>query len=177
MNLAITISQRAFLALQEAASRNQSTPEALASEVVQQQGINYANIYRIGVMTSAAFVRRIHADEYAAILAAAEQNAQVAELVGQLLDEPYVALDDPRLAPGLELLVAGGLLAPGRVAQLLDFGLPERPPTATALGQEWTTPTGTLYRVAQATDEDGQFLPDDPATPPRESLRWVVVEP
>jgi hypothetical protein len=177
MNLSVTISRRAFLALQEAASRNQSTPEALASEVVQQQGISYANIYRIGVMTSAAFVRRIYANEYAAILAAAEQNAQVAELVAELLESPYVALDDPRLAPGLELLVAGGLLAPERVAQLLDFGLPERPPTATALGQEWTSPTGTLYRVAQATGEDGQFLPDDPQTPPRESLRWVVVEP
>jgi hypothetical protein len=121
MNLTITISKRAFLALQEAASRNQSTPEALAAEVVQQQGIGYANIYRIGVMTSAAFVRRLANAEYVAILAAAEQNAQVAELVAELLNEPYVALDDPRLAPGLELLVAGGLLAAERVAELLNF--------------------------------------------------------
>lgn len=177
MNMTVTISERAYLALQEAASRNQSTPEALASEVVQKEGVSYASIYRIGVMTSAAFVRRIAAAEYAAILAAAEQNAQVAELVGQLLDSAYVVLDDPRLAPGLQLLVAGGLLEPERVAQLLDFGLPERPPTATALGQEWTSPSGTLYRVVQATDESGQSLPDNPTTPIRESLRWVVVEP
>lgn len=50
-------------------------------------------------------------------------------------------------------------------------------PPAQNLGQEWASPTGTLYRVAQAFDDVGHFLPDDPATPPRESLRWVVVQP
>lgn len=124
MNLSVTISLRAFLALQEAASRNNSAPEALASELVQKQGIHYANIYKIGVMTSAAFIRRIHPNEYAAILATCEQNGQVAELVGQLLDVPYVELDDPRLALGLQVLAANDLLTPERVAQLLDLELP-----------------------------------------------------
>lgn len=135
MNLSVTISRRAFLALQEAASRNQSTPEALASEVVQQQGISYANTYRIGVMTSAAFVRRIQPAEFGAILAAAEQDQQVAELVAELLESPYVALDDPRLAPGLEMLATAGLLAgPERVGEILSYEVPPPPPIA--LGQE-----------------------------------------
>lgn len=121
MNLTVTISQRAFLALQEAASRNQLTPEALASEAVQQQGINYANIYKIGVVTNAGFVRRFTLTEYAGILTAAEQNPQVAGLVEELLNEPYVVRDDPRLEPSLTLLVTAGLLAAERVAELLNL--------------------------------------------------------
>jgi hypothetical protein len=121
MNLTVTISKRAYLALVEAANRNSLTPEALASESVQSQGIAYAAIYRIGVMTSAAFVRRFSVSEYARILAAAEQNPGVAELVTLLVGEPYVALDDARLEPSLKLLVAGGLLAAERVAAIMNF--------------------------------------------------------
>lgn len=80
-------------------------------------------------------------------------------------------------------LISDELLA-GVLSMAAGFDLPTEftealtvPPPAQSVGQEWTSPTGTLYRVAQATDEDGQFLPDDPQTPPRESLRWVVVEP
>jgi len=121
MNLTVTISKRAYLALVEAANRNSLTPEALASEAVQSQGISYAAIFGIGVMTSAAFVRKFTVSEYAGILAAAEQNSQVNELVMLLLETPYVALDDARLEPSLNLLVAGGLLAAERVTALLNF--------------------------------------------------------
>jgi hypothetical protein len=34
-----------------------------------------------------------------------------------------VALDDERLAPGLQLLVGAGLLTAARVAEILDYGL------------------------------------------------------
>lgn len=121
MNLTVTVSRRAFDALQAAAKNNGVTPEELASEAVQQQGINYANIYKIGVITNAAFVRRFTLAEYAGILTAAEQNPQVAGLVEELLNEPYVIRDDPRLEPALMLLVAAGLLAAERVAELLNF--------------------------------------------------------
>jgi hypothetical protein len=127
MTFNITVSRRALLAFQEAARRNESTPEALVSELVEQQGINYAGIYKIGMMTSAAFVLRINAAEYAAILAEAEQNVEVAEIVHELLQSPYVVLDNPRLVSGLELLVSKGLLTPERVAELLHFELPEQP--------------------------------------------------
>ena len=93
-----------------------------------------------------------------------------------------VFLSSWTIARGLGL-ISDQLLA-GVLAMAQGFDLPAAftealtvPPPAQNLGQEWTSPTGTLYRVAQATGEDGQFLPDDPATPPRESLRWVVVEP
>jgi hypothetical protein len=45
-------------------------------------------------------------------------------------------------------------------------------PAAVSVGQEWVDAAGDLWVVAQARGEDGQFLPDDPATPERESLIW-----
>lgn len=128
MNLNITLSKRAFIALEEAARRNQLTPEAIASEVVEQSGIQYATIYKIGVITSAAFVLRIYAAEYSAILSAAAQDSEVEKIVHDLLQSAYVVLDNPRLIAGINLLVSKGLLAPERVAELLHFELPQEPP-------------------------------------------------
>jgi len=48
-------------------------------------------------------------------------------------------------------------------------------PAAQYLGQEWMDAAGQLWRVEQLRGEDGQFLPDDPTTPERESLYWVEV--
>ena len=45
-------------------------------------------------------------------------------------------------------------------------------PDAQELGQEWVDADGALWVVVQARDVDGQFLPDDPTTPERESLIW-----
>ena len=45
-------------------------------------------------------------------------------------------------------------------------------PSAQYLGQEWMDDAGELWVVVQARGEDGQFLPDDPTTPERESLIW-----
>jgi hypothetical protein len=48
-------------------------------------------------------------------------------------------------------------------------------PAAEYVGQEWIDAAGGLWVVAQARGEDGQFLPDDPATAERESLIWERV--
>ena len=45
-------------------------------------------------------------------------------------------------------------------------------PAAQYLGQEWMDDAGDLWVVVQARGDDGQFLPDDPTTPERESLTW-----
>jgi hypothetical protein len=119
-----TTTERAYRALVVAAEANGLTVEALASEAIQQVGISYAEIFRVGVMTSAAFVRRFTVAEYAGILAAAEQNTVVALLVGELLEAPYVALDDERLRPGLEALAQAGLLDADRIAAILDYNPP-----------------------------------------------------
>jgi hypothetical protein len=124
MNLSVTTTERAYRALVVAAEANGLTVEALASEAIQQVGISYAEVFRVGVMTSAAFVRRFTVAEYAGILAAAEANTVVALLVGELLEAPYVALDDERLRPGLEALAQAGLLEADRIAAILDYNPP-----------------------------------------------------
>ncbi len=49
-------------------------------------------------------------------------------------------------------------------------------PAAERLGQEWAAPDGQLWRVVQATGDDGRFVADDPTTLDRESLQWTAVE-
>lgn len=77
-----------------------------------------------------------------------------------------VFLSSWTMARGLGL-VSDELLA-GVLSMAAGFDLPAEftealtvPPPAQNLGQEWTSPSGPLYRVAQT----------------QENLRWVVVEP
>jgi hypothetical protein len=108
-----------------AANRAGVTPETMALELLQQQGVLYADLFKIGVITTASFVRRLTSNEYVQILAVANQNQHVANLVEQLVNEAYVTLNDPRLLRGLQFLVAINLLLPERVAELLDYEKPQ----------------------------------------------------
>ena len=109
----------------EAANRANMTPEAMALELLTHQGLRYADLFRIGVLTSAAFVQRFSAAEYGAIRAAATQSAEVASLIGELVNSPTVVLTDPRIPPGLAMLTAAGLLAEGRAAEIMAWERPE----------------------------------------------------
>jgi hypothetical protein len=109
----------------EAANRNGVTPEALATEFIENQGRSYAELFGVGVITSSAFIRRFTATEYGTILAAAEQSPEVAALIDQLTESPKIAMDDPRLAPGLELLAGAGLIEVERIEELLTYSRPE----------------------------------------------------
>jgi hypothetical protein len=109
----------------EAANRNGTTPEAIAAEFLTTQGNSYAELFKIGVITSAAFIRRFTANEYATILAAAEQSPDVAALVDELTASLNVALNDPRLEPGLQQLAAAGLIDEERIPELLSYTRPE----------------------------------------------------
>lgn len=125
-NLTITLTDpRIIDGWVEAANRNGTTPEAIAAEFLATQGNSYAELFKIGVITSAAFIRRFTATEYAAILAAAEQSPEVAALVDELTASPNVALNDPRLEPGLQQLAAAGLIEEARIPELLAYTRPE----------------------------------------------------
>ena len=113
----------------EAANRNNTTPETLALEFLRQQGRTYADLNRIGLLTSSAFIRRFTAQEYGTILATAEQSSAVNALIEELINSPIVALDDPRLEPGLQTLAAAGLIAAERIPVILAYPRPE-PSTA-----------------------------------------------
>lgn len=108
-----------------AANRNGTTPEDLALEFLKRQGRAYADLLSIGIVPTGAFITRFTPSEYTAILTAAEESSDLAELVKQLVAEPRVAFDDPRLQPGLQQLVAAGLLAPERAPELLAYERPD----------------------------------------------------
>ena len=108
----------------QAANNAGMSPEALALEFISAQGARYADGFKIGVITGAAFIARFTPAEYGAILTAAETNEAVAGLIAELTASPNVALDAPRLAPGLALLVSEGLLDAARPAEILAY---ERP--------------------------------------------------
>jgi hypothetical protein len=114
---------RAIDGLTFEASRAGLTPDVYAKQLLETLGLRAADDNRIGVITSAAFIARFSPAEYAGVIAASS-NPAVAELVDQLTSTPNVALDDPRLAPGLSLLAAAGILQPGRVAELLSYDRP-----------------------------------------------------
>ena len=126
MTLTITLDHPRFVdGFIEAANRNGTTAEALALELLEAQGKSYADLFRVGVITSAAFIARFTPAEYAGILAAAETDATVAGLLATLLAEPVVNFDDPRLEPGLQQLVEAELLEADRVAELLSYERPQ----------------------------------------------------
>jgi hypothetical protein len=108
-----------------AANANGLSPEAIVQEFLTTQGRSYADLYRVGIITGAAFVARFTPAEYGAILTAAATNPEVQGLLDQLFDSPNVALDDPRLEPGLALLVSEGLLDAARPAEILAYVRPE----------------------------------------------------
>ena len=118
-----------------AANSAAMTPEAFAESVLTNEGHRFADGAKIGVITGAAFIARFTPTEYGDILAAAvapvdatpEQEASaaaVAGLIAELTASPNVALDDPRLEPGLTLLVSLGLLDAARPGEILSY---ERP--------------------------------------------------
>ena len=96
----------------------------LALEFLEAQGARYADDFKIGIITGAAFIARFTPAEYSAILTASETNEAVAGLIAELTASPNVALDDPRLEPGLALLVSEGLLDAARPAEILAYDRP-----------------------------------------------------
>jgi hypothetical protein len=125
-SLTVTITDlRAIDGWVEAANREGMTPEAMTLELLQHHGLRYADLFKIGVLTSAAFVQRFTSAEYGAIRAAAEQSPDVAALITELVKEPTVVLTDPRIPAGLALLTAAGLLAEGRAAEIMAWERPE----------------------------------------------------
>lgn len=124
ITITVQLPQRAYDGLVEAGNRNGFTATALASQILQAEAYRYADLYPVGKLTSAAFVARFTPVEFGSILAAAQQDQQVGELVAELTNSPYVVLDDPRLAPGLALLVGAGLLAAERVPEILYYDRP-----------------------------------------------------
>lgn len=124
--ITITLSdQRLIDGFVEAANRIGVTPEEAMLNYVKTQGRVFADTFKIGLITSGAFIRRFTSAEFGAILAAAENSSQINDLIVELTSSPQVALDDERLLPGLQLLVTNGLLQESRIPEILDYVHPE----------------------------------------------------
>ena len=114
----------------EAANRNGTTPEAIAGEFLTQQGSSYADLFKIGVITSAAFFARFTPREYATILEASVQEEDeihtgtIASLLSQLTSQERVNLNDQRVIDGLNFLVQVDLLDESRVPEILHYDHP-----------------------------------------------------
>ena len=108
-----------------AATAAGQTPEAFVLEFLRAQGKSYAHNYKVGTFPSSDFILRVQPAEYAGIVAAAETDPNVAALLAELRNEPFAAVDDPRLGPGLDYLVAVGLLTAERRTELLSYERPE----------------------------------------------------
>lgn len=125
MTLTVTLSHPRYVdGFVETANRFGRTPEDVALELLTYHGKTYADLYKVGVITSAAFVARFTPEEYASIIAAATQDEGVKALLDTLLAEPIVNFDDPRLEPGLQQLVDGGLLNSDRLPELMAYEHP-----------------------------------------------------
>jgi hypothetical protein len=111
----------------EGANRNETTAEAIALSVLARQGQMYAELYKVGVTTSAAFMARFTPTEYAAVMSAAQTPGDVQNQLSLLISEPTVNYYDPRMAAGLDTLVTAGLLTIERAQELLTY---ERPTPA-----------------------------------------------
>ena len=125
MTLTITITDpRIVDGWVEAANRNGTTPEKIATEFLRDQGCSYADLFKVGIITSSAFIRRSTFEEYGAILGASSESPEIEALVNELIAAPNVSLDNPHLESGLQLLADSGLIEQDRVAELLTY---ERP--------------------------------------------------
>lgn len=117
-----TLAKRENLGLQEAAEKNELTIEELSSQILGLAGLNYANLYKIGVLTSAGLVSRIKPQEFSNILEAAKSNDDIKNLVEKIKEAELVYLDDPELFTALNVLYQNGLLeSEERIAEILSF--------------------------------------------------------
>jgi hypothetical protein len=108
----------------EGANRNGTTAEDIALSVLARQGQMYAELYSVGITTSAAFMARFTPAEYAAVMSAAQTPGDVQDQLNLLISEPTLNYHDPRVAAGLDTLVVAGLLTAQRAEELLTYDRP-----------------------------------------------------
>lgn len=109
--------------LYEAATREVDVVELL-TENLTSQGQQLISVYGLDIIPGAEFVLRFSVDEIRAITEAAETDPQIAGLLQLVKITANISLRDPRLAPGFQYLVAQGIIAETRIAELTQR--PER---------------------------------------------------
>lgn len=119
--LQVNLSKRAYYGLLVAAGKMQLDPTELGKDILENSGISYANLNRVGLITSAELILRL-APELNVILNQIETVPELKRLVDILAHrEDLIPLDSPDLLDGLNTLAELGLVAPARIVQILDY--------------------------------------------------------
>ncbi|MFZ9326302.1 MAG: hypothetical protein ACO24H_02435, partial [Polynucleobacter sp.] len=96
-----------------------------AYALLENPTLDDTNMYESVVASYAAATAPTNQADIDAAQAANAVAEPVKALLDQLFASPNVVLDDPRLQPGLDLLVQVGLLDAGRPAEILSYVRPE----------------------------------------------------
>ena len=133
--ITVTISEKLHVAGATAAwiaANNPDLPDAQAylQKLVEDSCRSYASQFSVDRITSGEFVLRFTGQEIAAVAAAAESDATIAEFLAATRAHPTVRLADPLVAGGLEYLVAKKLLTQVRADAIGFYPLPVKPEMA-----------------------------------------------
>jgi hypothetical protein len=96
-----------------------------AYALLENPTLDDTNMYESVLASYAAATAPTNQADIDAAKAANAVAESVKALLNQLFASPNVALDDPRLQPGLDLLVQVGLLDAGRPSEILSYMRPE----------------------------------------------------
>jgi len=102
--------------------------EQYLQQVVDSAAISYANQYRVGVISSGAFVLRFTPSEYAGIEAASITDPIIAGFLARVSESAEVVLYADEVVQGLGYLVSQELLTAERAAEILSYEVPISPP-------------------------------------------------
>jgi len=95
--------------------------DAYVQAAIERVAESWRDSTRSDAISTAAFIRRIPAQSYLAILAAAEVVPELQAYFARLDAEPQVWLGSDETIAGVQALVAGGLLTQEQAAALLAY--------------------------------------------------------
>jgi hypothetical protein len=125
VSLTVTINDNAVVGgWIEAANRSGTTAAAMATECLSHKGRQYAELFGIGVITSAAFLARFSPAEYEAVVVAAADSPEVAGYIARLVSSERVNLDSLNLRIAVQSLADLQLIAQSRVDEILSYQRP-----------------------------------------------------
>jgi len=95
--------------------------QAYAQAAIERVAESWRDSTRSDAISTAAFIRRIPAQSYLAILAAAEVVPELQAYFARLDAEQFVWLGSDETIAGVQALVAGGLLTQEQATELLAY--------------------------------------------------------
>lgn len=103
------------------------TAEQYCQMVMSGACASYADQFKVGIISSGAFVLRFLPAEYAAIEAAGATDPIVAGFMARVIESTEVVLYAPEVVDGLGYLVAQELLTQERADAILAYSVPINP--------------------------------------------------